>query len=234
MNSLIPRFARQAAITASRSVAPALAARFATQLRPMSAAFKERVPPEDYYDGHLLADQLEYVDDLIEKTIAIEKSVSELKENHVRFQTGVKWMEAQEIDELLDASSQKKENISLQLAELRKLMVDAKKTFAVDAPDGDSDGHLKEEMLEVKQIIEETARVENSDDFRDAQKTFAVDAPDGDSDGHVKEELAEVRHIIDDAAVLEDKDKSNTNTRCSRRSERNRLASKNMTGRRAS
>jgi hypothetical protein len=42
----------------------------------------EKVPEEDYYDGHLMADHLEYLDDMMEKTLKVETVMSELKETY--------------------------------------------------------------------------------------------------------------------------------------------------------
>lgn len=90
-------------------------------------------------------------------------------------------------------------------------------TFAVDSPDGEVDGHLREEMVQVSKLINDAAAVETGilrerilqehamEDAlaKDALKIFAVDSPDGDSDGHVVEEMEEIKHIIDDAAEME-------------------------------
>jgi BMFP domain-containing protein YqiC len=43
------------------------------------------------------------------------------------------------------------------LAEVKGMLRDAKRTFAVDAPDGESDGHIQEELEEIKHIIDDSA-----------------------------------------------------------------------------
>jgi hypothetical protein len=89
------------------------------------------------------------------------------------------------------------------LVEVKGMLRDATRTFAVDAPDGETDGHIQEELDEVKRIIDDAAPkhlAEVKGMLRDATRTFAVDAPDGEADGHIQEELDEVKHIIDDSA----------------------------------
>jgi hypothetical protein len=92
---------------------------------------------------------------------------------------------------------------------------ETKHTLAVDAPDGETDWHVKQEKLEINHIIDETANFEDpavmekkhkmeENVARTVAKTFAVDAPDGESDGHGQEELYEIKHIIDDASKVED------------------------------
>jgi hypothetical protein len=85
----------------------------------------------------------------------------------------------------------------------------AARIFAVDAPNGESDGyvkeHLKEEMQEIKDIIDFAAVAEDQDEVVQRHKIYAVDAPDGDSDGHVLEKVHEVQHIIDNTSMLKEK-----------------------------
>jgi hypothetical protein len=233
MNSSLLRFTRFAAVTAAKRTAVAPTALRAVSLLhstavTLSSGKKQengsdsddetssfgRVPPEDYYQGHLMADHLEFLEDMIDKTAKLEESVESLKQTHQQFVQNVKWMDGQDIEELLEPTRKKKEDITKQLVELRKLMASAKKTYAVDAPDGESDGHIQEELLEIKHIIDDAAVLEDKDAIlrqrklaAENKKTFAVDAPDGTSTGQIKEQMAEVRHIIDDAAVLEDKKK---------------------------
>jgi len=154
---------------------------------------------------------------MIDHTVKLKESMEEMRtakmDAVLKARTGVKWIEAAEIDRLFEQTTKTEEELAAQMAALRAKMEDAKRTYAVDGPDGDSDGHLKEEMLEINHIIEDAAAHEDKEAIlrqraaqAEALKTFAVDGPDGDSDGHLKEELSEINHIIDDAAVLEDKD----------------------------
>jgi epoxyqueuosine reductase QueG len=88
----------------------------------------------------------------------------------------------------------------------------ARMTFAVDAPDGTSDGQVKETLEEIDRIIDYAAfyqvadkihKEENAELKEQAKKTFAVDAPDGTSDGQLKESLEEIDHIIQFASAYE-------------------------------
>jgi hypothetical protein len=187
---------------------------------------KEKVPPADYYNGHLMTDHLEYIDDLIEKTMEMEGSMGDLKETYTRKReiyygdehNGVRWMESSEIDALFQDAATQKAKLSEQLADMKKLLADAKKTFAVDAPDGYPDDLEKEELKEIDFIIEEAAAHEDGGkiDYQrkmqakadvDAKKTFAVDAPDGNPDAFEKEELVLIDRIIVEAAANEDAEK---------------------------
>ena len=91
-----------------------------------------------------------------------------------------------------------------------------KQTFAVDAPDGDPDWHLKEELIEVSHLIDDAANLEDRDKIelrhlkqkqhaKLDKKTFAVDSPDGETEWHLREEAREVDHIIGDAAEVENR-----------------------------
>mmetsp|Transcript_5574 Transcript_5574/g.7366 ORF Transcript_5574/g.7366 Transcript_5574/m.7366 type:complete len:161 (+) Transcript_5574:100-582(+) len=80
-------------------------------------------------------------------------------------------------------------------------------TFGVDAPDGQADDVLMDEMHELKNIIDIAAATENAAEItkmrQDSKKAFAVDGPDGDSDGHVMDEMHELENIINIAAATE-------------------------------
>jgi len=165
--SLLARFARQTALAASKR-SPAVTA---TLLRGLSIQSNhhetEVAPPEDYYDGHLMADHLEYLEDMIEKTDMLKASMEELKLTKLaaveRASSGVKWIEAAEIDRLFDQTARQKEEITAGLAELKAKMAEARKTYAVDAPDGYPDGYFKEEMAEINHIIDDAAVLEDKD-----------------------------------------------------------------------
>jgi hypothetical protein len=180
-----------------------------------AASSSEHVPPEDYYDGHLLANQLEYLNDLIDHTDMLGRHLDDLQAKHrsLLLNTNrtdhistIKWMEAEEVDALFEparrAHSTLSQHLMGQKAELDKLC------YAVDAPDGESDGHVQEEMAEIRHILDDAALFENADEIlREREinaRVFAVDAPDGNPDGRDQEELVEVRHIIDDASTGED------------------------------
>jgi len=171
----------------------------------------EEVPVEAYdAEGHLLTGHLEYLERMLEKTTKMEESMDELKGTYNKKRevmaasphySSIKWMEFDEIENLFNTAGQQKEEISTSIAELKAMMTEAKKTYAVDAPDGETDWHMKEEMIEVDHIIADAANFKERDHFD--KRIYAVDAPDGEDDGHFQEELAEINQIIDDAAKVE-------------------------------
>ena len=65
--------------------------------------------------------------------------------------------ELRQIQFILEDVVARKEEIMGRLAKIQAQMEDAKKTFAVDSPDGEVDGHILEELDEVKHIIEDAA-----------------------------------------------------------------------------
>jgi hypothetical protein len=174
-----------------------------------SGCEKMKVPPEDYYDGHLMADHLEYLDDMIEHAHLLERHLDDLQVKHLRLlsaTSNIKWMDAGDIEALFGPSRRAHSSMSQQLQQTRHEL--AAKVFAVDAPDGTADGRMQEEMREIQHIIDDAAIHEDASDIvlqRSLNaKVFAVDAPDGQADGGIQEELIEVQHMIKDAAVLED------------------------------
>lgn len=96
--------------------------------------------------------------------------------------------------------------------EMMDIMAQAKKTFAVDAPDGIADGSIMEEMDNIHKIFDEVSEHKKEVQVRIdklaamMREGYAVDSPDGENDGHLREELEEVQHIIDEAAKSPDKD----------------------------
>src|SRR3569832_1526454 len=117
MKTSLVRVSRVAALTAiKRQAAFAPVALQSTWLRYASSTKKKRdtefgVPSEDYFDGHLMADHLEFLDDMIEKASVLEESLDNLKETHETFVQNVKWMDGQDIEQLLEPSRKQKEEI---------------------------------------------------------------------------------------------------------------------------
>jgi hypothetical protein len=144
---------------------------------------------------------------MLEKTVKMEESMDELKETYNKKKEIMEsrpqmigWTEIDDMDFLFQTAKQQKEDLSLSMTELKVLMEEAKKTYAVDAPDGETDGSLKEEMEEVAHIIEDSAKIHLAPP---EDLYYAVDAPDGEVDGHLQEEIEEVNRLIDDAAEME-------------------------------
>ena len=187
---------------------------FSTQIKKSTPSVtKTEVPPE----LQVMAGYAEHVDAMTEKADNLEKSMGDLKKTYEKkrqLKPDVKWMDSSEIDRLFIQAAEQKEDMAAEIAELKEILKSAKQIFAVDAPDGETDWHLKEEMSEVNHLIEDAAKLEDTDAVKREhqmaeelrKKIYAVDAPDGETDGHINEEMEEITHIIDDAAVLEDTD----------------------------
>jgi hypothetical protein len=180
--SSLSLFARRLSLTVAAR-GPAVVRTFAKATLTTEGAKKisetlANKPTADYYDDTVMHDQFRILEDMLEKNL-------------------------HNIDEE-------------EVEELRQLIKTAPKTFAVDAPDGETDGHWGEEMKEVNAILEDVAAHKDEikarlsklkEMMKENQKIFAVDSPDGEDDGHLKEELEEINHIIEDAAEHEDKEK---------------------------
>ena len=131
-----------------------------------SSSEKLPLPPEEYVNGHLKTDQLEFLDDMIAKTVEIEETMEALKDTYGKKKhayTNVGWMESSEIDRLFETAATQKEDLSQKIASLKAMMKQAKGTFAVDAPDGLPDARIKEEMAEINNIIQDAAEHEDKD-----------------------------------------------------------------------
>jgi hypothetical protein len=122
----------------------------------------DKVPEEDYYDGHLIVDHLEYLDDMIDKCLAIETSMDELKDTNAQKRRAYKEASSDEVNALFEKSASQKENISSQLANLKAIMKSAQQNaFAVDGPDGTTDAQEREGLQEVSKIIDYAATHED-------------------------------------------------------------------------
>jgi hypothetical protein len=147
----------------------------------------DKVPEEDYYDGHLIVDHLEYLDDMIDKCLAIETSVDELKDTYAQKRQAYKEASSDEVDALFEKSASQKENISSQLANLKAIMKSAQQNaFAVDGPDGTTDAQEREGLQEVSKIIdyaashEDVQKMNKKHEFQDAVKKERVRDPEHD------------------------------------------------------
>jgi hypothetical protein len=72
--------------------------------------------------------------------------------------------------ETLNHMYDKIDDLEKQIKELKQAVKETKLTYAVDAPDGDSDGHIKEEMLEIEHIIDEAAAHEDKESIEKKHK----------------------------------------------------------------
>lgn len=133
---------------------------------------KEQVPKEDYYNGHLLVDHLEYIDDMLDHTLKIENTVKGLKSTHdKKYQAYMKTASpgaTAELDDLFHQSAMEKEELMKQLEELKKMMMMRAQTmyYAVDAPDGMPDAELVDEEVEVDRIIDYASKFEDAKEVK--------------------------------------------------------------------
>ena len=126
----------------------------------------ERVPPEDYVDGHLLTDHLEFLDDMLDKTLMMEESMAELQDIYNEKRAALADLsEAVELDVLFEKSASKKALMSSQIAELKAVLNNAR-AYASDAPDGTSDAELRTNAKVVQEIIDDAAQIEDVDEVR--------------------------------------------------------------------
>jgi hypothetical protein len=195
-----------------------------TNHNPLNVAHIDmKIPENDYYHGHLLCDQLEYINDAVEKSISeVEQSIDKLEGLHAKKRsmfTTIGWTDTAEIDALFNESAEVKATMKRQLSEMKLLLKDQKNTkssFAVDAPDGTSDGFFKEEMQEVQHILNDTPTVQEKAAALQALivqsrgSINGVDAPDGTSDDMNQEELEAINYILNHSKASKVK-KSSTN-----------------------
>jgi hypothetical protein len=167
---------RAGGILLRQKVLPSLLQRAAGHQLPVSAlAFRtavaarnfsqtvEKVPEEDYYDGHLMADHLEYLDDMVEKTVKVESGMEELKVTYAQKRQALQSSNTSpaEIEALFVKAAEQKGEISSQIALLKAAVMNAKRgaqAFAVDSPDGVSDAQMQRDFQQVSQIINQQAK----------------------------------------------------------------------------
>jgi hypothetical protein len=97
---------------------------------------------------------------------ALAMEVPSMHQNY-EARTTIKWMDPNEVDRLFNTDTkQVSGDAKANLAELNKI-------YAVDAPDGETDGHLQEEIEEITHIIEDAADHEDTEAVlrRHAMKT---------------------------------------------------------------
>ena len=118
----------------------------------------ERVPLEDYQDGHLITDHLEYLEDMITKTLEIDDQMDLLKLTYAEKREAIQLTASpEEIEALFLQAEAQKSAISRRVAELRQSLIRCK-TFAVDAPDGTSDELEGLYVEEAQKMINDSAK----------------------------------------------------------------------------
>jgi hypothetical protein len=176
-----------------------------------SAHVDTPVPKDDYYKGHLMADQLEYLDDVLEKTVEMEETMEDLKETYNKkkqLYNNIGWMESSEIQQLFNDAAEQKAELSEQIAGLKKTIQQAREAaYAVEAPNGESDEMRREDMRAVDSIIRDAAVGEDRDAILQmhaqdeaGRKVLGVDAPDGLPDDLALDEQQQVNDILNEAS----------------------------------
>lgn len=185
MNSLT-LFARRSMTTAavSRRTAPVFAQ---TALRAWmsSTASKDPIEPanSDYYDDSnpSMHAQFEILEQMIEKNLHLTTSgggtidKDELKRLLHVAKTNYAvdapdgdsdehlLAEMKEINKIISEDAAHQDEIQARIKKLKAAMREAEKIYAVDSPDGEDDGHLAEEMEEIKHLIDDAAIAENGE-----------------------------------------------------------------------
>jgi hypothetical protein len=132
----------------------------------MPFSSESRVPPEDYIDGHLLTDHLEYLDDMLDVTLKMEESMAELQDIYSEKRDALgELLETVELDALFEKSASQKALMSSQIAELKAVLNNAR-AYASDAPDGTSDAELRMNARITQEIIDDAAKIEDTDKIR--------------------------------------------------------------------
>jgi hypothetical protein len=119
-----------------------------------SSPYNVDIPEEDYYNGHLLTDHLEYLDDVLEKTIHFEEFMVDLQDIWHRKKR------AEEVESLSRQANHHSEMVRKHIGSAKQTVKVAKQwvsPFAVDAPDGTPDGYTQEESTEIQKLIKSTA-----------------------------------------------------------------------------
>jgi len=94
--------------------------------------------------------------------------------------------ELAEAKAIFDDMAAHKEEIRERLAAIKELVEDAKKIYAVDSPDGDSDAHMADEMAEVDNIInfaaehEDKKKIEKEHKLQQDVRKFHAKDPEHD------------------------------------------------------
>lgn len=118
----------------------------------------ERVPLEDYQHGHLITDHLEYLEDMITKTLEIDDQMDSLKLTYAEKREAIHQSAPPEkIEALFLRAEAQKSTISQQVADLRQSLIQCK-SFAVDAPDGTSDELKGLYVEEAQSMINDSAK----------------------------------------------------------------------------
>ena len=106
--------------------------------------------------------KIDKLEDMIAfKMEKIQKTLEELKDTQEKLKAAgappekytIHWMDPKEIDDLFEESSKHQEEIKGQLKEMKKVVEESSKIFAVDAPDGEADAYFSETQQQVDVLL---------------------------------------------------------------------------------
>eukprot|EP00934_Nitzschia_sp_Nitz4_P001815 Nitzschia sp. Nitz4//scaffold1_size375055//213114//213665//NITZ4_000285-RA/size375055-processed-gene-0.444-mRNA-1//-1//CDS//3329541072//1815//frame0 len=128
-------------------------------VRPFST---EKVPDKDYVDGHLLTKRLEYVDDILDKTLVLESYMEDLQVTYAEKRRALEENRSlAEMEKLFMKAKSQKQWVSTELASIKAILMNAKTAYAVDSPDGTSDASEREALGAVNAMIDHAAKHED-------------------------------------------------------------------------
>lgn len=152
-------------VTLATKYAPRALAATAPQIQPLAASrlassSSEKVPEEDYIDGHLLTDHLEYLDDMIDKTLKIESNMERLRQTYAEKRKAYNGSASvEEMERLFLQAEEQKQLISAQVSSLKTTLLSVKSNgYAVDAPDGTSDELEQLYRDEANEVLNESGK----------------------------------------------------------------------------
>ena len=136
------------------------------------------------------------------------------EEDKIDFRYGFYGDENPEMREFFDSMEEKISEAfhpDMTPQEMKAVLIQAQRTYAVDAPDGVTDGSIADEIHEIHKMLDAAVtrkqeihgRLESltaAMKVRAAKAGYAVDSPDGEDDGHVQEEQHEVDRLINESS----------------------------------
>lgn len=160
--------ARRAAVTVSRRFVMAQPVRvaFSTNARKVNETLAGKLDPDNTH----MHDQFEILEKMLDEGLVDRQKVRALRAMMPMAvdapdgdSDGHMAEEMKEIQAIFDDVAAHKDEINARLAKLHALMEENQKTFAVEAPDGEVDGHIMEEMEEINHIIDDAAKLEDKE-----------------------------------------------------------------------
>jgi hypothetical protein len=122
-------------------------------------------------EDHLKNDPLDILEYMVERTEMMEQHLDDLNAAHEDLLASLKLMgDTSTIHSLFEPALRTALHLDQKVQEMKeKLQQAALGSYAVDAPDGEPDGRIQEEMTEIRQVIEEAATGEDAASIRAQQ-----------------------------------------------------------------